>query len=224
MKSIFIVFFAVLMTLFSSGCTKHKKQTQKELEVISTGELQFNLTFPQFLWAKILDGAPPTINKSLGPYEIFFPLETRIEIVENKGSPLGGKNYRYEYSIFGGEIDWNVLLEKDQGGSVDLMFNFPGVEEFENFKVYFLSWSEKKIIHDEVFGNSCNRVLDITDFFKKNMYFDGLKLHTKDLRYLYATAGRFYFVNYGKEKIYLSQVSFNHSQLAKEGYLCGERI
>ena len=89
-------------------------------------------------------------------------------------------------------------------------------------RVFFLSWSKQSTKDEEVYGSGCGYFYDVTSYFKKVVFKKGLLLHTNNYRYLDVSAGRFYFVHYGKEKIQLAQVTFTDSSL--ETRLCPDRL
>lgn len=215
--------FLMILSLLIVSCTKKSAELNRKFETIETSEWQFNLTFPQKLWDKILDNAPLSLNTKKGAYEIFTPLTIEVSIVELKGSPLGGKNYKLNFEQFGADLDWNNYIVRGQGGIFKLYFRIQDIQKDETLKVYFLGWTDQIEVNSEKFGNSCKHVFDITSYYNYTVDVNGILLHTKDLRYLYATAGRFYFVVYSKDKIKISQVSFTDSQYEKE-VLCPSKI
>jgi len=202
----------LILLLICASCTQSSKEENKEFEHITTAEKKFDLVFPEPLWDLILHSAPPTINITKSAYEIFDTLPINVQLIQTHAPIFNGKNYVFEFKDFGGEIDWNNYLNRSESGSFVLKFDFPKMEDGD-MKVFFLSWTKEHSKDDEVFGNGCHTILDLSSYFKNTVFKKGLLLHTKDSRYFFATAGRFYFVLYSKDKIKISQVTFSDSEL-----------
>jgi hypothetical protein len=92
----------------------------------------------------------------------------------------------------------------------------------EKRKVYFLSATPQSQFGDEVFGGGCNYLYDVTEYFDKKIFKEGLLLHTAQNRYFFLTAGRFYFFHYMKNKIRVAQVSFDDQRLQDK--LCKNKL
>ncbi len=211
----------LVLILFALGCEKDTPQRPTEFEII-VPDSRFDLVFPKELWSEVLNGAPMSINTSESVYEFFETLPVQAEVAEAKGNAFGGTNYRFDFKEFGGLIDFDAYLDRSSSGSFRLFFNLPNIANLSNLKVYFLSWSEQYTRSGDVFGNGCGYFYDISSYFKKTMFTDGLLLHTKDYRYLDLAAGRLYFVNYTDKKIEVAQVTLTDRKL--EERLCSDRI
>ena len=216
-KKILLAFAALILV----SCEKNIEREKVEFEIISQSDLKFDLVFPQELWDQILRMAPPNIKIDKTAYELFEALELQVELVDSPKEVLGGRNYRFEFKDFGGEIDFNTYLKREAIGSFRMYFNFPKIEEDSEMKVLFLSWSKQYTRDEEVFGNGCGYFYDVSTYFKKEVMKNGLLLHTNNYRYLDLAAGRFYIVNYTKHKIKIAQVTLTDSSLEKR--LCGDR-
>lgn len=212
----------VPLIIFVLSCDKPKKREPKDFEIINLADIKFDLVFPQELWEEIMDHAPLTINTTKSAYDIFEVLATQVELVDGTKEVLKGKNYRFDFNDFGGEVNFETYLDKTVVGSFRMFFNFPKITTESNIRVYFLSWSKQYMKDDEVFGNGCGYFYDVTSYFKKEVFKNGLLLHTKNYRYLDVIGGRLYFVNYEKTKIQISQITLTDTSL--EGRMCAERL
>jgi hypothetical protein len=204
------------------SCDKQKKKAPGDFEIINRTDIKFDLVFPQELWDEIMDNAPLTINTTKSAYDIFEALSTQVELVDGTKEVLKGKNYRFDFKDFGGEINFDTYLDKSIIGNFRVFFNFPEITADSNIKVYFLSWSKQYMRDGEAFGNGCGYFYDVTSYFKKEVFKKGLLLHTNNYRYLDVIGGRLYFVNYGKTKIQISQITFTDTSL--EARMCAERL
>jgi hypothetical protein len=211
-----------ILLVFSISCVKHEKHKQENFESISTLDLKFDLVFPQELWAKILALAPISVPTDKSAYDIFESLPVQVELVDGSKEVLGGKNYRFDFIEFGGEIDFNAYLKRDVIGSFKMRFNFQPAEEGSDMHVFYMSWSKQHAQGDELFGNGCGFFYDVTKYFKKEVLKNGLLLHTNNYRYFDLIGGRLYFVNYTKYKIQVAQVTLTDTSLEKR--MCEDRI
>ncbi len=210
----------VVLILFVS-CQKTKQFENHDYELVAAQDLNFDIVFPRPLMDLIKASATPGFNMNRSPYEIFQPLPVNVKVTQEHGNALDGKNYQFDFRDFGGQIDWNAYLKRSGGGGINVQFDFPDAPSSE-YKVFFLSWTKIVKQNDEIFGNGCRVILDVTSFFKSTVFKTGLRIHTKDFRYFYATVGRFYFIFYNKDKISLSQVTFTDSSLAEK--MCEEAL
>jgi hypothetical protein len=204
-----LLFISILIL---SACTKHVASDSHQFETIAPEGVKFDLVFPQPLWDLIINSAPKEMNVQKSAYELFNPLLVHVQVIQNHAEVFDGKSYQFEFKDFGGEIDWNNYLNRSENGSFSVRFEFPKVEHAE-MKVFFMGWTKQFTRDGENFGSGCNTILDLTSYFQKTVLKKGLLLHTNELRYFYATAGRFYFVFYEKDKIDLAQVTFTDSSL-----------
>lgn len=221
MRILKVVMVAFLVA-FSVSCEKEEIQKKGDFEIVSHADAKFDIVFPEELWDEILRKAPLTIDTNKSTYDLFESLSMQVEVVDGSKEVLNGKNYRFDFKDFGGEINWNAYLNREAVGNFKIYFNFPALSEESNMRVFYMSWSKQHSNGDEVFGNGCGYFYDVTSYFKKEVFKKGLLLHTNNYRYLDLAAGRFYFVNYTKEKIQLAQVTLTDSSL--DSRLCADRI
>lgn len=219
LKSLLLI---IPLFIFVLSCDKHENKKTGEFEIISQPDIKFDLVFPQEMWDEILNHAPITITTTKSVYELFEALSVQVELVDGTKEVLHGKNYRFDLKDFGGEINFDNYLDKSTIGNFKMYFNFPEITEESDIRVYFLSWSKQYTKDDEVFGNGCGYFYDVTSYFKKEVFKKGLLLHTNNYRYLDVVGGRLYFVNYGKTKIQISQVTLTDSSL--ENRMCADRL
>jgi len=210
------------LVIVSASCNKEEVTKKGDFEIINQADMKFDLVFPQELWDEMLKKAPITIDTKKSTYDLYESLFVQVELVDGSREVLGGKNYRFDFKEFGGEIDWNTYINRENIGNFKVYFNFPSLPEGSDMRVYFLSWSKQHTKDEEVFGNGCGYFYDVTSYFKKQVFKNGLLLHSNGYRYLDVTAGRFYFLNYTKEKIQLAQMTFTYSEL-KERF-CADRL
>jgi hypothetical protein len=220
MKIINVVFIGLI--LFVVSCQKHSVQKKEDFEIISPSDVKFDIVFPQELWDEIMKAAPVTLNTNKSAYDLFESLSVQIEVIDGSKEVLGGKNYRFDFREFGGEIDFNTYLKRDVIGNFKMRFNFPAGDEESNLHVFFLSWSKQFTMGDETYGNGCGYFYDVTSYFNKEVFKKGLLLHTNNYRYFDLAAGRLYLVNYTKDKIQLAQITLTDSSLEKR--MCEEKL
>lgn len=218
LKLLSVLSLAVLV----SSCNKEEVTKKGDFEIMNQTDIKFDLVFPQELWDEFLAKAPITLNTKKSTYDLFDSLFVQVELVDGSREVLNGKNYRFNFQDFGGQIDWNTYMNRENIGNFKVYFNFPELPEDSEMRVYFLSWSKQYSRDDEVFGNGCGHFYDVTSYFKKDVFKNGLLLHSNGYRYLDVAAGRFYFVNYTKDKIQIAQVTFTDSGL--EERFCEERL
>lgn len=220
MKSIKVI-LALLLIFSIISCEKNKSTNKKEFETISTSEAKFDLVFPQELWDKILETAPPTLSTKKSVYELYESLFMHVDLIDGTKEVLGGKNFRFVFKEFGGEIDFNTYLKRDVIGNFKMHFEFPALEE-ENLHVFYLSWAKQYTKDEETFGSECGYFYDVTSYFKKEVFKKDLLLHTNNYRYFDLVGGRLYFVNYTLDKIQVAQITLTDSSLADR--LCKEKL
>lgn len=216
------LFSILFLALSILSCDKEEVHKKGEFEIISQSDLKFDLIFPQELWDEIMRKAPVTLNINKSAYELFESLNMQVELVDGSKEVLSGKNYRFDFKDFGGDIDYNTYINRDAVGNFKMYFNFPELPADGEMRVYFLSWSKQHTDDDEVFGNGCGYFYDVTNYFTKEVLNKGLLLHSNGYRYLDVTAGRLYFVNYIKDKIQLAQITLTDSSL--DNRLCSDRL
>lgn len=204
------------------SCDKHENKRTEEFEIINFADKKFDLIFPQELWDQIIKSAPITMNVNKSVYDLFETLSAQVELVDGSKEVLGGKNYRFDFKDFGGEINFESYLNKSAIGSFRVFFDFPELSEEKDMKVFFLSWSKQYTRDGEVFGNGCGYFYDVTSYFQKEVFKKGLLLHTNNYRYLDVIGGRLYFVNYTQTKIQISQITLTDASL--EDRMCTERL
>jgi hypothetical protein len=214
--------FLLIALISSVSCVKHENGKAEDFELVSTLDVKFDLVFPQELWDYILTQAPPSVPTDKSAYDIFESLPMQVELLDSPKEVLGGKNFRFDFKEFGGEIDFNAYLKRDVVGSFKMNFNFQPAEEGSVMRVFYMSWSKQYSRDDEVFGNGCGYFYDVTSYFKKEVFKNGLKLHTNNYRYFDLMAGRLYFVNYTKYKIQIAQLTLTDTSLEKR--MCEDRI
>lgn len=215
-------FLLLALVVFNLSCEKRENKDKKEFEIISQTDVKFDLVFPEELWDQIMRSAPLTLNTKKTAYELFESLFMQVELVDGPKEVLSGKNYRFDLKDFGGEIDFNTYLNREAVGHFRMFFNFPSLEKDSEMRVFFLSWTKQYTKDEEVFGNGCGHFYELTSYFKKEVFKNGLLLHTNNYRYLDFTGGRLYFVSYTKNKIQLAQVTLTDSSLEKR--MCSDRI
>lgn len=89
-------------------------------------------------------------------------------------------------------------------------------------KVFFISDSPSIEIDGENWGLGCGKYADITDYYKKSLSSEGVRLNSTRNRYLYAVSGRFLFVTFGNENLYLTSFSVTDSRYRDK--LCGALV
>lgn len=218
----YLLIFTAL-TLWT-GCQKKGGGDSVKYERVEIPEIDFNIILPQKMWDHVLRQSPPTIKYGASIYDLVEPLSMEVKLIEKTEGVLGGKNYLLDLSKFGGVLDYSKYIKEGERGGFALKFtpSIEGDEEIEDYKVFYLSWVPTKKNKKEVLGNGCNVLYDLTSFFKKKAFEEGILLHTNKNRYFHLTAGRYYFVYYSKYKIWLSQITVQDKGL--ESQLCPNKI
>ena len=89
-------------------------------------------------------------------------------------------------------------------------------------KVYFISRSPSIDIDGENWGMGCGKYAEITDYYKRTLSSEGVRLNSTRNRYLYAVSGSFVFVTFGKEELYLT--SFSVTDTRFQDKLCAAQV
>ncbi len=217
--------FLVCLAFFLVSCTDSHKTDNYKFERTEESGVVFDLVFPKTFWEQILRDSPPTIKPETSVYELYEALPIDVKLIEEKEGILRGKNHLVTFTEFGGQIDYSQYLNPEVGGDFRVYFEpeEPSEEDpAEIRKVYFLSATPQIQLGEEVFGGGCNFLYDVTQFFNKKVFKEGLLLHTAQNRYFYLTAGRFYFFHYLKNKIRVAQITFDDQRLQDK--ICQNRI
>jgi hypothetical protein len=79
-------------------------------------------------------------------------------------------------------------------------------------RVYFISHAKTRKVAGEIYGDGCDKFMDITKAFESKWLGSGLEVYTADQRYLSVLGGTFLFVEFEKEELYAASVTFTDSR------------
>lgn len=135
------------------------------------------------------------------PFEL---MEVSVVLREKNEGVLGEKEYLVQFPKGGGSLDISQFTT-NKSGTFYLAVQYPNPSK-ETDKVYFVSKAKRRKIGDEVWGSGCNKYFDLTNFFFKTGFKEGIKANTTDFRHLSLLGGSFVVaVNDGK-KVRTAQV------------------
>lgn len=229
-------FFLALAMM--AGCTKHESH-EEESKKIEIQELPSDFFLPSQIWSLILanptapadghgapaghgegagaDGKVPDVGSKSQPI-IFSPAQ--IILVEKNPGVLKWPQITIQFPLGGGKLDLKDYLT-GVIGTFYVRFLFTAAEgekEALEPEIYYWSRAKKRRIEDEVFGSGCNKIIELST--KKIAKEDklGIKINTKDDRYLSVIAGHYFFVKRTPKDTQVSQIEITNSDLTQ--HLC----
>ncbi|MCB0356296.1 MAG: hypothetical protein KDD40_04775 [Bdellovibrionales bacterium] len=158
--------------------------------------------------AKLLVSIP---RKFLGFNVFLHPSHNDLALTEAK---------QITFPRGGGYVDLAPIVTGERG-SFYLNMNFDweemGLEssDIKELKVYFMSNSRHRKINNEDWGSGCNKLFDLSTFFKEKIMRKGLLLNATEQRYLSVLGGTFYFVLLKEGNLYLATATFEDSRYKK---------
>lgn len=187
-----------------------KEEVKEEIPQIKVEEVSEDIRIPRKIWDYFWTDADNFIfsevsvvlkEKNLGVLK-----ETPVEIVFTEG---------------GGVVNLREHLTGETG-TFYLNFNIPAFEEADEVRVFFVSQSHQLRIGKEVIGAGCNKLLQITDAFKKNQSKEGIILNTFEGRHLAVAGGTFIFAAKKGAQNFITQVTVRDSQYEELSCVGGE--
>ncbi len=179
------------------------------------------LSFPRPLWT-VVSKYLSTRDKNTKE-DAMLNLPMSLSLRADKKRVLFETGYRITLGEFGGRIDYSKFVNPKEKGKLFLMFNTNlDKEEIKNIKVYYMSSSRKRKIGEDSVGNKCNELLNLTDYFQKEVFANGMALPTAQSRHLSVTAGRFYFILPSAGFAKVSQITFSDS--TQTGLVCDTNL
>ncbi len=133
-----------------------------------------------------------------------------VYLTEKNPKVLNSPSFKIELPKGGGTIDLASYVGK-QIGSFYVGFEFPEWGQITGFKGIFVSHALKRNIRGNIHGAGCNKYIDISTQFQKNMKSDGLKVNTLDARHSTVLGGNFIFSAQKGIEHFITQVTFTDS-------------
>lgn len=163
------------------------------------------------------DGKVPDIGTKAMPI-IFSPVQ--VMLVEKNPGVLRWPKVTIQFPLGGGKLDFKEYLTGVVGTFYVRFINATTAEDKEALEpeVFFWSRARKRNIEGEVFGSGCNKILELSLSKIKIEDKLGIKVNTKDARYLSVLGGHYFFVKRTPKEVFVSQIEMTNSDLPQ--HLC----
>ncbi|MFN8945787.1 MAG: hypothetical protein ACK5WZ_14315, partial [Pseudobdellovibrionaceae bacterium] len=151
---------------------------------------------------------------------IFSPIT--IMLVEKNEGVLKAPQILIQFPLGGGRLDLKDYLTGVVGSFYVRFANSIVDENSEEKKdkvtstdeIYFWSRGKKRKIEDAVFGSGCNKIMELSPAKMADQDAMGIKVNTKNDRYVSVIGGHYFFVKRREKDILLSQIEITNSDLA----------
>jgi hypothetical protein len=192
----------------AGACTK---KTEEPVEIKETviEDVAQDIKIPQAAWDLLEFKTTPSGAVTNSHDQVFAAIN--VVLTEKNPGVLSEPSVRIKLQKGGGAIDLSRYVT-GKNGTFFVKFEFAEFADAVQKRVLFVSKARKRKIGGEVFGEGCNKFLDITDKYFHKMSEDGLTVNTTQQRYLSILGGHFLFSAKKDNMIAISQVSFYHSQ------------
>lgn len=112
----------------------------------------------------------------------------------------------------GGSVDFADYI-KGKSGSFVITVKIPiEKEKMERFAVFFWSNGKPRKIGETIYGSSCDKVLNITNYFKSTMSDSGIQVSVDKQKYLTLLAGTYVFAMKMDSTLFVSQLTVKDSR------------
>lgn len=216
MKKISILFFCIAL----SACNKHSTVDSSQFKQLDLTTPDFKLSFPRVLWERLAERYEDNAKFKQDKFDFFTGIPVTVTLASEKSDVLKEKGFQGNFGPFGGTMDFADLLNPKEKGHITVRFtvDLDDEEARNNLKVYYVSGGRKRKINGEVIGSGCDSMLDLTTYFQKEVFKNGIVTHTGQDRHVSALSGRYYFIYQGANKIQVAQLTITDSQ--KTDLLC----
>lgn len=138
---------------------------------------------------------------------------------ESPGALSGNTHFKLPHG--GGIVDLASVV-RGHRGSFYSRFTFESAsspeDKLNNFKAYFLSGSEKRNIASETWGSGCRVFMEITRLVQGRGKKEGILANATDGRHAALLSGVYYFVSFGREKMYVASMEIKDTRFQE--YSC----
>ncbi len=211
----------ILLLLILISCAKGSNLSK--VSNLDYSEQEVKLSLPQPLWDRITMRYQGNQKFKENKYDFFEGIPLNISVVSPKKGVFNTNYTQIGLATFGANIDFAELGSDKERGPVELDFKTDlKEEEMKDLQVYYSSNSRRRKIDGEQIGNGCNVLLDLTSYFKNEVFKRHILLHTGQMRHISAVAGTFYFVSAEPQRLRISQVTFTDSRHTE--LTCEEKI
>lgn len=170
-----------------------------------------NIQVPRKLWQTIKSILKDKkVEKKVIDNFTIFPITIEVEL-RNEKQPVLKKavNHRLGFTDGGGVLDlFNYI---DRKGRFFLRMQ-PFLIEGEDFHLLYVSDSPGKKIGEQVWGNGCGNIYDLTQNKKALLEDKGMLLTTAKRHYLHLMAGTYVFFQLIEEKMYMGYIRLKDSR------------
>lgn len=196
----------LLIGLFSfialMSCTKHSGHEEPKLEVIDlTDQLPDDFSVPDVVWKSMKPKMPDDKEKP-----IIYTM-AHISLKEKNKGVLRKPLLKYEFARGGGELDLSRVVGT-ASGTFYMQVDLPELENALAKKVFFISQSRKRKVEDEILGSGCQKIMDISTQFFKQVKEGGIKINTTRDRHDSIMGGHMIFLGETEKNWFLTQVTF----------------
>ncbi len=239
MNSLIRVTFSLLGLGIFVSCQKHDNH-DIEIKKIEIQELPNDFFLPSRIWRLVTspgektaetghgnaadshaaagkDAKVPEVGTKTQPV-IFSPAQ--IMLIEKNPGVLKWPQIIVQFPLGGGQLDLKDYLTGVVGTFYVRFISTSAENEKEVIdpEIFYWSRARKRRIENEVFGSGCNKIVQLS--MKKILAEDkqGIKVNTKDHRYLSVLAGHYFFVKRSPKETQVSQIEITNSQIHQ--HLC----
>ncbi len=120
---------------------------------------------------------------------------------------------QFSFPRGGGEVDLASILTDRRGAfymKVELLL--AGQAVGSNLRVFFVPRAKSRRLGDQVLGDSCGHIFEVSNFFKDHVLSGTQKIYTADARHLGLLVGTFVFLQVKEGELYLSSLTFKDSR------------
>ena len=138
----------------------------------------------------------------------------KVYLSENQYGILGGQDYQLEYGPGGGDLDLKDYVKEDIGSFTVKIGLDVAFEEAKEAYVFYWGNGKRREVDGDVYGSQCERVFDLTGYFKGHVFTDGIVVTTHKKKYVTLLAGTYVFVVKQEGYLYISQLTVRDSRYA----------
>lgn len=163
--------------------------------------------------APAADGKVPEVGSRSTPV-IFSPVQ--IVLAEKNPGVLRWPKVIIQFPLGGGKLDFKEYLTGVIGTFYVRFVSGTGAEEKDpgEMEIYYWSQAKKRKVENDVYGSGCNKIIQLSQKKINDEDKLGLKVNTKDDRYLSVLAGHYFFVKRTGKEILVSQIQMTNSDLS----------
>lgn len=141
-------------------------------------------------------------------------LNVDVELRQEREGALH-ENVRINTPLGGGVVDLAEFVTPLRGAfhmKIRALEEKGAQDEVPDVRVFFVSHSKARLVDGESFGAGCDKFMEVTSLYRKEMSETGFDLYSTGQRYLSAVGGTFVLIGFDKEALKVGSVTFTDSR------------